>query len=145
MNMEVKSVGRSLDGFARKRRGTKAHLVTNASPPPCSTKKNRMFSAIKAYVTSGTVLREVSSSPIGSIGLICFRLPASKEDPLPFRRVLRAPQHNARQPHVHFRTSPCIDGGVEQKPTFRLQDLADFITPVSAKHVRQSIEANGNS
>jgi hypothetical protein len=43
-----------------------------ASPPLCSTKKNRTFRAIKAYVNSGNVLREESSSPIGNIRLVSF-------------------------------------------------------------------------
>jgi hypothetical protein len=40
MNMDVKSVGTS-PRMALKRRGTKAQLFTNASPPLISTKKNR--------------------------------------------------------------------------------------------------------
>src|SRR3989442_13341122 len=72
MNMEVKSVRTSPKGLARKRRGTKAHVLINASPPLCSTKNNRTFRAIKAYVTRGTVLREVSSSPIGNIKRVSF-------------------------------------------------------------------------
>src|SRR4029450_304367 len=47
-----------------------AHFTTNASPPLCSTKKNRTFRAIKTYVTSGTVLRVLSSSPMGNIRFI---------------------------------------------------------------------------
>src|SRR4030042_2313460 len=72
MKMEVKSVRTSPKGLARKRLGTKPHFTMKASPPLFSTKKNRTFRAIKAYVTSGTVLREVSSSPIGNIGFISF-------------------------------------------------------------------------
>src|SRR5665647_1882319 len=72
MNMEVKSVRRSPKGLARKRLGTKAHSPMKASPPLSSTKKNRTFRTIKAYVTSGTVLREVLSSPIGNIGFTSF-------------------------------------------------------------------------
>jgi hypothetical protein len=70
MNMEVKSVRKSPPGLARKRLGTKAHFPINASPPLISTKKNKTFRAIKAYVTNGTVLLAVSSSPIGNIRLI---------------------------------------------------------------------------
>src|SRR3989304_4833896 len=72
MKMEVKSVRKSPKGWARKRLGTKAHFPIKASPPLCSTKKNRTFRAIKAYVTSGTVLREVLSSPIGNIRFVSF-------------------------------------------------------------------------
>jgi hypothetical protein len=67
MNMEVKSVRKSATGLARKRLGTKAHFITKASPPLISTRKNRTFITIKAYVTSGVVLRELSSSPIGNM------------------------------------------------------------------------------
>src|SRR4030095_11048497 len=67
MNMEVKSVGKSAAGFARKRLGTKAHFSIKGSPPLSSTKKNKTFRAIKAYVTTGTVLSAVLSSPIGNI------------------------------------------------------------------------------
>src|SRR6185436_13780393 len=81
MNMEVKSVGKSPAGFARKRRGTKAHFSIKGSPPLNSTKKNRRFSAIRAYVTTGTVLSAELSSPIGNIsftsvhsGWICRNL-----------------------------------------------------------------------
>src|SRR3989337_3284647 len=70
MNMEVKRVRESPRGLARKRAGTKAHSPRKASPPVSSTKKNRTFRAIKAYVTSGTVLREVLASPIGNMGAI---------------------------------------------------------------------------
>src|SRR5450759_623714 len=72
MNMEVKSVRKSPKGVARKRLGTKAHFPIKTSPPLCSTRKHRTFRAIRAYVTSGTVLREVSSSPIGIIGFTSF-------------------------------------------------------------------------
>jgi hypothetical protein len=72
MNMEVKSVRKSPEGLARKRPGTKAHFSIKAAPPLISTIKNRTFRAIKAYVTSGTVLREVLSSPIGNIIFISF-------------------------------------------------------------------------
>src|SRR5512132_394867 len=70
MNMEVNSVGKSPAGLARKRRGTKAHLSIKGSPPLSSTKKNRTFNAINAYVTTGTVLSAVLSSPIGNIGFV---------------------------------------------------------------------------
>jgi hypothetical protein len=72
--MEVKSVRKSPEGLARKRPGTKAHFPINASPPLSSTKKNRTFRATRAYVTSGTVLRAVSSSPIGNMTLIVLFL-----------------------------------------------------------------------
>ena len=39
-----------------------------------STKKKRTFRASKAYVTSGTVLRELSSSPIGNITIFFLGL-----------------------------------------------------------------------
>jgi hypothetical protein len=55
-------------GSARKRLGTKAHFIIKASPPLISTRKKRTFKTIKAYATSGTVLREELSSPIGNIG-----------------------------------------------------------------------------
>src|SRR5512142_60245 len=74
MNMDVKSVMKSAPGLARKRPGTKAHLLMNASPPDSSTKKNRALMAIRAYVTIGTVLRELSSSPSGNIPLILLLL-----------------------------------------------------------------------
>src|SRR5262245_49784943 len=67
MNMDVNSVGRSAVGLARKRLGTKAHCLINASPPPSSTKKNNTFNAISAYVTIGTVRSALLSSPIGNI------------------------------------------------------------------------------
>jgi hypothetical protein len=70
MNMELKSVRKSPLGLARKRLGTKAHFSINASPPLSSTKKNRTFRAIKTYVTTGTVLRVLLSSPIGNIEFI---------------------------------------------------------------------------
>jgi hypothetical protein len=72
MNMDVKSVGRSPMGSARKRLGTKAHFPIKASPPAISTKKNRTFTAINIYVTRGKVLREELSSPIGNIEGISF-------------------------------------------------------------------------
>src|SRR6185436_16077189 len=67
MNMELKRVGTSEKGSAMKRRGTRAHCMTKASPPLSSTKKNRTLSAINAYVTSGKVLRALLSSPIGNM------------------------------------------------------------------------------
>src|SRR5713101_7661744 len=67
MNIELKRVGASANGLATKRRGTKAHSMTKASPPPISTKKNRALRAISAYVTSGKVLRSRLSSPIGNM------------------------------------------------------------------------------
>src|SRR2546425_1340126 len=67
MNMELKRVGASAKGSAMKRRGTKAHCMTKASPPLSSTKKNRALRAISAYVTSGKVLRALLSSPIGNM------------------------------------------------------------------------------
>src|ERR1051326_3880335 len=72
MNMEVKSVRKSPLGLARKRRGTKAHCPINASPPLSSTKKKSTFRAIKAYVTTGTVRRVLSSSPMGNISFFSF-------------------------------------------------------------------------
>jgi hypothetical protein len=67
MNMEVKIVTKSPAGFARKRLGTNAHVSIKASPPINSTRKNRTFRAIREYVTTGTILREVLSSPTGNI------------------------------------------------------------------------------
>jgi len=64
--MEVKTVTKSPAGFARNRVGTNDHVPINASPPANSTKKNRTFNAISAYVTTGTVLRAVLSSPMGN-------------------------------------------------------------------------------
>src|SRR5438046_528213 len=49
MNIELKRVRASAKGSARKRRGTKAHFRTKASPPLSSTKKNRALRAISAY------------------------------------------------------------------------------------------------
>src|SRR4030042_2703325 len=72
MNMAVKRVRKSAKGLARKRLGTKAHFAIKASPPVNSTMKNRTFSAIRPYVTSGTVLRVESSSPIGNIRFYSF-------------------------------------------------------------------------
>jgi len=60
---------KSPPGFAKKRVGTNAHVSINASPAINSTKKNRTFMAIRAYVTTGTVLREVLSSPMGNMRL----------------------------------------------------------------------------
>ena len=59
-------------GLARNRLGTKAHCPINASPPPSSRKKNRIFTAIKAYVTSGKVRRAVLSSPMGNMRFSSF-------------------------------------------------------------------------
>lgn len=67
MNMEVNSVRKSAAGLARKRLGTKAHLLMKASPPLSSTRKKSTFAAIKMYVTIGAVLRLLLSSPIGNI------------------------------------------------------------------------------
>jgi hypothetical protein len=72
MNMELKSVRKSPEGLARKRLGTNAHFPTKASPPLSSIKKNKTFRATRAYVTRGTVLRALSSSPIGNMGSISF-------------------------------------------------------------------------
>src|SRR5712691_11419041 len=74
MNMDVKSVGKSREGLATKRLGTKAYLPIKALPPFSSTKKHRTFRTIKANVTSGTVRREESSSPIGSMRFISLFL-----------------------------------------------------------------------
>src|SRR4030042_773219 len=79
MNMAVKRVRKSPKGLARKRLGTKAHFSINASPPPSSTMKNRTFRTIKPYVTSGTVLRAESSSPIGNIRFYSFYFRVNEE------------------------------------------------------------------
>src|SRR5258706_13159819 len=73
--MDVNSVRKSPAGLATNRLGTNAHFSINASPPLCSTKKNRMFTASSTYVTIGTVLTPLSSSPIGSISLVSFAQP----------------------------------------------------------------------
>src|SRR5882762_6625535 len=67
MNIELKRVGASAMGSPMKRRGTKAHCMTRASPPLSSTKKIRTLRAINAYVTSGKLLRALLSSPIGNM------------------------------------------------------------------------------
>src|SRR5262245_32741640 len=67
MNMEVNRVGKSADGLARNRAGTNAHCLTNGSPPLSSTKKNKTFNAISAYVTMGKVRSPLLSPPIGNI------------------------------------------------------------------------------
>jgi len=72
MNMEVNKVRKSAAGFARKRWGTNDHFIMKASPPLNSTRKKSTFAAINIYVTTGTVLRELSSSPIGSILFLLF-------------------------------------------------------------------------
>jgi hypothetical protein len=63
----VNRVRKSAAGLARKRLGTNAHFIMKASPPVSSTRKKSTFRTIKMYVTTGKVLRELSSSPIGSI------------------------------------------------------------------------------
>src|SRR5437867_9695914 len=78
MNMELKRVGASAKGSAMKRRGTKAHCMTKASPPLSSTKKNRALRAINAYVTSGKVLRSLLSSPIGNMTISPLHLDSAK-------------------------------------------------------------------
>src|SRR4030042_3369479 len=72
MNMAVNKVRKSAEGLARKRLGTKAHFPIKASPPVSSAKNITTCSAIKAYVTSGAVLRELLSSPIGNMRFISF-------------------------------------------------------------------------
>jgi hypothetical protein len=67
MNIELKSVRKSPRGFDRNRLGINAHFSINWLPPVNSTKKNKIFRAIKTYVTTGTVRRALLSSPIGSI------------------------------------------------------------------------------
>jgi hypothetical protein len=63
----VKIVRKSPPGFARKRAGIKDHVTIKESPAPNSTRKNRMLKTIRAYVTTGNVLRALLSSPIGNI------------------------------------------------------------------------------
>jgi hypothetical protein len=70
--MDVNKVRNSPEGLDRNRIGTKAHFMRKASPLLNSTRKNATFKAIKAYVTTGNVLREESSSPIGSIYQMSF-------------------------------------------------------------------------
>jgi hypothetical protein len=72
MNMEVNKVRKSAAGLARKRLGTNAHFIIKASPPLSSTRKKSTFSTINAYVTTGTALRALSSSPIGSIWFLLW-------------------------------------------------------------------------
>src|SRR3990172_7024383 len=70
MNMDVKIVRDSPKGSARKRDGTKAQRSIKASPPLSSSKKTMAFNAIRIRVTTGTVLRALSSSPIGNMDLL---------------------------------------------------------------------------
>src|SRR6476659_7697629 len=67
MNIDVKSVGKSAEGWLRNRLGTNAHCLTKGSPPPSSMKKNRTFRAISEYVTIGKIRSPLLSSPMGSI------------------------------------------------------------------------------
>src|SRR6266699_6483135 len=67
MNIDVKIDGKSVPGFATRRRGTTDQCSMKGSPPLNSTKKNRMLRAIRTNVTTGTVLRALSSSPIGNM------------------------------------------------------------------------------
>jgi hypothetical protein len=65
MNMDEKSVMKSSTGLAVKRLATKDHFMIKSSPPLSSTKKTKTFRAINAMHTSGAVLLELLSSPIG--------------------------------------------------------------------------------
>src|SRR6478672_2012794 len=96
MNIEVKRVGKSAAGLARKRRGTNAHCSTKALPPLSSTKKKRMFSAISVNVTMGKVLRPELSSPIGNMEL--FSSPASSSSR--YRAADARVVPTAHEPHV---------------------------------------------
>jgi hypothetical protein len=70
MNIELNSVRKSPRGFDRNRLGIKAHFSINRSPPFNSTRNSMILRAIKTYVTTGIVLRPLSSSPIGNIEFI---------------------------------------------------------------------------
>jgi len=115
MNMEVNKVGRPPMGLARKRLGTKDYFIINASPPFISTRKNKTFSAIKANVTNGTVLREVLSSPIGNIRFNSFYFGFSIIHISRLRQIHSYPialihyigcdcitKHDRRYPHVSY-------------------------------------------
>src|SRR5580765_7144488 len=93
MNIDVNRVGKSADGLARNRLGTNAHCFTNGSPPLSSTKKNRTFKAISAYVTIGKIRSLLLSSPIGNIaGSSCHRDEAR--------------QHGRKEEHEVFHLDP---------------------------------------
>src|SRR4030095_10932147 len=108
--------------------GIRKEAARNESPPPNKRVAATLLDKEKQDVQRNQGIRNQRNSSARGIVIadwehrIDLLSSACKVGgPLPFRRVLRAPQHNARQPHVHFRTSPCIDGGVGQKPAFRLQ------------------------
>src|ERR1700730_3607935 len=75
MNIAEKIVTALVSGCSENRAGMKAQSLMNWSPPDSSIRKNNTLRPISAKVTTGTVLRCESSSPIGNMsGLHLVRL-----------------------------------------------------------------------